>query len=44
MTQAYFIVPGLLVPNRNAWKAISSEAIACVGKLTQGAEDWTEQI
>ncbi len=44
MTQAYFIVPGLLVPNRNAWKAISSEAIACVGKLTQGTEDWTEQI
>lgn len=44
MTQAYFIVPGLLVPNRNAWKAISSEAIACVGKLTQGAEDWAEQI
>lgn len=43
MTQAYFIVPGLLVPNRNAWKAISSEAIACVEKLTQGAEDWTEQ-
>lgn len=43
MTQAYFIVPGLLVPNRNAWKAISSEAIAGVEKLTQGAEDWTEQ-
>ena len=43
MTQAYFIVPGLLVPNRNAWKAISSEAIACVEKLTQGAADWTEQ-
>ena len=43
MTQAYFIVPGLLVPNRNAWKAISSEEIACVEKLTQGAEDWTEQ-
>ena len=43
MTQAYFIVPGLLVPNRNVLKAIPPEAIACVEKLTQGAEDWTEQ-
>lgn len=43
MTQAYFIVPGLLVPNRNVLKAIPPEAIACVEKLTQGAKDWTEQ-
>lgn len=43
MTQAYFIVPGLLVPTQADLETVLPQARSDLEKITQGSEDWTEQ-
>ena len=43
MTQAYFIIPGLLLPTHEALCAVSPETLDILTRFTLGSETWTEQ-